>query len=145
MIHPNNPGNCIFLIFTAVCLASLVRFLPITIFYRKKILISTIKFQLLREMKGKIKRRQASFFSFIPTRNILSDEIIHFTGSESKKKCPHPLRRVSKFLTVHSPDKPEPKRSWLVREITNYKSQITNKFQIPNYKLQTKRCPADKF
>lgn len=30
----------------------------------------------------------------IPTRNILSDEIIHFTGSESKKKCPHPLRRV---------------------------------------------------
>lgn len=30
----------------------------------------------------------------IPTRNILSDEVICFTGTESKKKCPHPLRRV---------------------------------------------------
>ena len=30
----------------------------------------------------------------IPTRNILSDEIIRFTGSESRKKCPHSLRRV---------------------------------------------------
>ena len=30
----------------------------------------------------------------IPTRNILSDEIIRFTGPESSKKCPHPLRRV---------------------------------------------------
>jgi hypothetical protein len=28
----------------------------------------------------------------------------------------------------HNPDKPEPKRNWLVREITNYKIQITNKY-----------------
>jgi hypothetical protein len=27
-------------------------------------------------------------------RNILSDQIIRFTGSESKKKCPYPLRRI---------------------------------------------------
>ena len=32
-----------------------------------------------------------------------------------------------KFAGIHNPDKPEPKRNWLVREITNYKSQITNK------------------
>jgi hypothetical protein len=30
------------------------------------------------------------------------------------------------FLHVHSPDKPQPKRTWLVREIPN------PKFQIPN-------------
>jgi hypothetical protein len=30
----------------------------------------------------------------IPTRHILSDEIIRFTGSGSQKKCPHPLRKV---------------------------------------------------
>jgi hypothetical protein len=30
----------------------------------------------------------------IPTRNILSDEIIRFTGTESRKKCPYQLRRV---------------------------------------------------
>jgi hypothetical protein len=36
-----------------------------------------------------------------------------------------------KFSPVHNPDKPEPKRNWLVRE-------------IPNPKFQTKRCPADK-
>lgn len=30
----------------------------------------------------------------IPTRNILADEIIRFTGIDSKDKCPHPLRRI---------------------------------------------------
>jgi hypothetical protein len=30
----------------------------------------------------------------IPSRNILSDEIIRFTGADSKKKCPHPLRKI---------------------------------------------------
>jgi hypothetical protein len=30
-------------------------------------------------------------------------------------------------------------------EIPNYKSQITNKIQTTNYKIQTKRCPADNF
>jgi hypothetical protein len=30
----------------------------------------------------------------IPTRNILSDEIIRFTGSGAQRKCPHPLRKV---------------------------------------------------
>jgi hypothetical protein len=44
-----------------------------------------------------------------------------------------------------NPDKPEPKRTWLVREITNYKSQITNKPQSQNYKLQIKRSPSGKF
>jgi hypothetical protein len=43
------------------------------------------------------------------------------------------------FSPDHSPDKPEPKRNWLVREITNYKSQITNKSQIQNPKLQNKK------
>jgi hypothetical protein len=32
-----------------------------------------------------------------------------------------------KFAGIQSPDRPEPKRNWLVREITKYKSQITNK------------------
>jgi hypothetical protein len=42
---------------------------------------------------------------------------------------------MAKFYNqVNSPDKPEPKRNWLVREITNYKSQITNF-----------GCPSDKF
>ena len=32
-----------------------------------------------------------------------------------------------------------------VFKITKYKSQITNKLQTTNYKLQTKRCPSDNF
>jgi hypothetical protein len=38
-------------------------------------------------------------------------------------------------LKVPKPDKPEPRRACL--EITNYKSQITKKIQIPISKLQT--------
>ncbi len=44
-----------------------------------------------------------------------------------------------------NPDKPEPKRNRLVREITNYKSQITNKSQFQNYKSQKKLRPSDGF
>jgi hypothetical protein len=30
-------------------------------------------------------------------------------------------RKIAGKTTGHKPDKPEPKRTWLVREITNYK------------------------
>jgi hypothetical protein len=46
---------------------------------------------------------------------------------------------IKNNLPDHNPDKPEPKRNWLVREIPNSKSQIPNKFKIPNSKLQTKK------
>jgi hypothetical protein len=47
------------------------------------------------------------------------------------------------FSHFHNPDKPEQKRNWLVREITKYKSQITNKPQSQNYKLQIKGSPCE--
>jgi hypothetical protein len=50
-----------------------------------------------------------------------------------------------KNIPGHNPAKPEPKRTWLVREITKYKSQITNKPQSQNYKLQLKRSPSGTF
>jgi len=34
-------------------------------------------------------------------------------------------------LADHSPDKPDLKGNWLVREITKYKLQITNKASAP--------------
>jgi hypothetical protein len=42
---------------------------------------------------------------------------------------------VFKNLPVHSPDKPEPKRNWLVREITIplFKKRTGVKIQITNF------------
>ena len=73
----------------------------------------------------------------------MSNKIRH-TG----QKMPHLpwiLPRYPIDYSYLSPDKPEPKSVRPVREITNYKIQITNKIQTTNYKLQTKKCPSDKF
>jgi hypothetical protein len=40
---------------------------------------------------------------------------------------------------IHSPDKPEPKRTWLVREIPNPKSQT------PRRGDPIRGCPSDRF
>jgi hypothetical protein len=44
-----------------------------------------------------------------------------------------------KIGAVPSSGKPEPKRDWIVREITNYKAQIPNKLQLKNPKLQNQK------
>jgi len=46
----------------------------------------------------------------------------------------HSLNKGVQITQLPSPDKPEPNRTTLVREITNYKSQITNM-----------GCPSDRF
>jgi hypothetical protein len=62
---------------------------------------------------------------------LISDEIIMPALKQSKEYKPiiEFFHSVQKHL-IHSPDEPEPKMTWLVREITN------SKFQIPNPKSQ---------
>ncbi len=57
---------------------------------------------------------------------LISDEIIMPALKQSKEYKPiiEFFHSVQKHL-IHSPDELEPKRTWLVREIPNSKSQIT--------------------
>ncbi len=56
---------------------------------------------------------------------LISDEIIMPALKQSKEYKPiiEFFHSVQKHL-IHSPDEPEPKRTWHVREIPNSKSQI---------------------
>jgi hypothetical protein len=60
------------------------------------------------------------------------------------EKCEKKKRRIrwlrdSKISSTTQPGQTGTKSIRLVREITNYKSQITNKPQSQNYKLQIKK------
>ena len=71
-------------------------------------------------------------------------EIAAITNSREKALKVRLFRLRKKFAGIlyqkgyPGPEKPEPKSVRPVREITNYKSQITNKPQSQNYKLQIK-------
>jgi hypothetical protein len=59
-------------------------------------------------------------------------QMLHGPGVSQSSDIISNLVGIKNSLPVRTAAKPEPKRNWLVREITNYKSQITNKFKIPN-------------